>query len=120
MHATQTPSSAGTVAEQINWELLREILACPACGAAPLARSAAHVSCAACSRTYPIEDGVINFLGRTEEVVPRFYRNPSYRQFMTSTGTSQAYARPFVRGSPEEPVYSTSRVSARAFHGFCI
>jgi len=82
MHATQTPSSAGTVAEQINWELLREILACPACGAAPLARSAAHVSCAACSRTYPIEDGVINFLGRTEEVVPRFYRNPSYRQFM--------------------------------------
>jgi SAM-dependent methyltransferase len=67
---------------EINWDLLRGVLRCPACEHDPLELRGINVCCPSCGKKYAIEDGVIDFLGDVVRNPPRFYKNVFYRRFI--------------------------------------
>jgi SAM-dependent methyltransferase len=74
----------------INWDMLRDLLQCPACAAPALELRRADVLCASCGTDYRITEGVIDFVGDAEQEVPPLYRNPFYRRFMASLAALHA------------------------------
>jgi hypothetical protein len=93
-------------ATEINWELLQGILRCPQCEHAPLELQRVSVACPACSRDYPIADGVMDFVVANEQPAPRFYKNPYYQRFMQRLDTMHAshYAPGSVSGRLERAI----------------
>lgn len=66
----------------VNWDLLENLVQCPACGCFPLILFDDSVACRHCELDFRIESGVIDFLGQSGAVRPRLYDNLYYERFI--------------------------------------
>jgi len=76
----QTPARISQAT--LDWDLLRTVLDCPACRSEALEyKDGDTVACQACSSSYQVIEGVVDFLGDDKMQTPAFYRNSLYRDF---------------------------------------